>query len=260
MARKMVITSGKGGVGKTTICVSLGSLLAQNGYKVALLDFDIGLNNLDVLLEVESQVGFDIFDVIKGSCRVRQALIQIDANPYLYLMPSNSNCSKISKAEIKKVVKELDEFYDYILIDCPAGIEDGFERAVCVADEVVIVVNATIASLRDASKVLSLLHSYSQENCSCVVNRVRGDLLLEKKLLSIEDIYSLLNINILGVLPEDDALSYLTGIALDKHLKLSRPHAIILENLIDGTNKIYDCTAKYRGFMGLIKRKIKRSV
>ena len=150
MARKIVVTSGKGGVGKTTLSANLGNYLATNGYKVVVMDLDIGLNNLDVVLGVESKVVFDIFDVLNNRCRARQALIQDSQNPYLFIMPSNHSNTNLTKAEIKKVVNELDDFFDFILIDCPAGIEDGFNKAVSVADEAIVVVTPHISSLRDA--------------------------------------------------------------------------------------------------------------
>ena len=206
MARKIVITSGKGGVGKTTICANLGNFLALQGYKVVLMDLDVGLNNLDVALGVENKVVFDIFDVINNRCRARQALIQDAQNPYLFVMPSNHSNIKLTKSELGKVLNELDEFFDYILLDCPAGIEEGFHRAVSVSEEAIVVVTPHISSIRDADKVISLLGNYGISSISCVINRVRGDLILDREMLSVEDIYELLKIKILGVIPDDDFL------------------------------------------------------
>ena len=262
MARKIVITSGKGGVGKTTICANLGNFIAWAGYKVVLMDLDIGLNNLDVTMGVENKVVFDIFDVINNRCRARQALIQDIQNPYLYIMPSNHSNSKLTKGELEKIVQELDEFFDYILIDCPAGIEDGFHRAIAIAEEAIVVVTPHISSVRDADKVLSLVKNYGLENISCIINRVRGDLILNRETLSVEDIYELLKTRILGVVPEDDDL--IAGVdfyKIYKHQsKINRAFTLLCENVVDGTSKIYDCTSSYRGFFGLVKRKIKRSV
>jgi len=262
MARKIVITSGKGGVGKTTICANLGHTLALDGYKVVVMDLDIGLNNLDVALGVENKVVFDIFDVINNRCRARQALIQDSQNPFLFVMPSNHSNLKLSKSEIKKVLIELDDLFDFILIDCPAGIEEGFHRAVSVAEEAIVVVTPHISSIRDADKVISLLTNYSISMISCIINKMRGDLILDREMLSVEDIHELLQTRILGVIPDDDLFVSASevNLLLKKQTKISRSFDLLKDNLIDGTSKIYDCTAKYRGVFGLVKRKLKRSV
>lgn len=261
MARKIVITSGKGGVGKTTICANIGNFIAWCGYKVALIDLDVGLNNLDVTMGLESKVVFDLSDVVNNRCRARQALIQDNQNPYLYVMPSNLSNVKISKTELAKVVDELSDFFDYIFIDCPAGIEEGFHKAISVADEAIIVVTPQISSVRDADKVLSLLKNYGFENISCVINRVRGDLILNREMLSVDDIYDLLSVNILGVVPEDDLVFVSDFYRIyKKPSKVNRAFTLLKDNILDGTNKIFDCTTAYRGFLGFLKRKIKRSV
>jgi len=162
MARKIVITSGKGGVGKTTICANLGVKLANLGFKVALIDTDIGLNNLDVVMGVESKIVFDIADVISARCRVKQALIQDDRYPTLYVLPSAHLDSKnlITGPQVKNVVEMLSPSFDYILIDCPAGLDNGFHRAVFCANEALIVVTPHISSIRDVDKILLILSSY----------------------------------------------------------------------------------------------------
>ena len=262
MARKIVITSGKGGVGKTTVCANVGNMLASNGFKVVVMDLDIGLNNLDVVLGVESKVVFDVFDVLSGRCRARQALIQDSQNPYLFIMPSNHSNANLTKAEIKKVVGELDEFFDYILIDCPAGIEEGFHRAVSVADEAIVVVTPHISSLRDADKVITILLSLGISNIYGIVNRVRGDLVVGKEMLSVEDVYELLQIKMIGAIPEDDAIGTLSSIGGTVGCKCgsSRAFDLISENIVEGSSKIYDCTLNYRGIFGLIKRKLKKKI
>lgn len=262
MARKIVVTSGKGGVGKTTLSANLGNYLATNGYKVVVMDLDIGLNNLDVVLGVESKVVFDIFDVLNNRCRARQALIQDSQNPYLFIMPSNHSNTNLTKAEIKKVVNELDDFFDFILIDCPAGIEDGFNKAVSVADEAIVVVTPHISSLRDADKVVNILLSMGIKNIYGVINRVRGDLIMDKEMLSIEDVYELLQIKIIGAVPDDDCVSSVSSIggAVTNKCGASRAFELIAENVANGSSKIYDCTMNYRGVFGLIKRKLKRKI
>jgi len=163
MARKIVITSGKGGVGKTTICANLGVKLANIGFRVAMLDADIGLNNLDVVMGIEDKIVFDIADVVSAKCRFKQALIQDDRYSTLYIMPSAQiDCKNlISGPQFKNVVDMLSPSFDYILIDCPAGIESGFHRAVFCANEALIIATPHISSVRDADKVLSILSNYN---------------------------------------------------------------------------------------------------
>ncbi len=264
MARKIVITSGKGGVGKTTICANLGSFLAKNQLRVLLIDVDIGLNNLDVVMGVENKVVYDIVDVMENKCRAKQALIQDSACPYLYILPSRTTNIKrrYLKEDFSHVIDALDDYFDYILIDCPAGIDEGFHRAVFGADEAIIVVTPHISSIRDADKVISILSSYPLYTISIVINRARGDMILNKEMISVEDINGILKKRVIGVIPEDDSISTLStlGGTVNEKCKISRAFQLLSENIIDGTAKIYDCTQKYRGLLGLLKRKIKRRV
>lgn len=264
MARKIVITSGKGGVGKTTICANLGAYLSRFNKKVLLIDVDIGLNNLDVVMGVENKVVFDLVDIMDKKCRAKQALIQDVDYPYLYVLPSRTTSLKrrYLKEEFLSVLNELDDYFDYILIDSPAGIDEGFHRAVYGADEAVVVVTPHISSIRDADKVISVLSSYPLYSINVIVNRVRGDMILNKEMISIEDINSLLKKKVVGVIPEDDDISILSavGATVTNKSKASRAFTLLSENMLDGTYKIYDCTLKYRGIMGLFKRKIKRKI
>lgn len=263
MARKIVLTSGKGGVGKTTITANLGANLAKLGFRVVLLDVDIGLNNLDVVMGVENQVVFDITDVIMGKCRARQALVQDKAIPSLYILPSSHsyNRTKILGEHIKNVVDLLDSSFDYILIDCPAGVEAGFHRAVFSANEAIIVVTPHLSSIRDADKVLGLLREYNLQDVGLVINRMRGDLLLNGELMNIESIVRALNIPLLGVIPEDDAIG--SSCSVGGHLssvESARSFTLLSENIHNGSKKIFDCTYKYRGLFGYIKRNIRKKV
>jgi len=262
VARKIVITSGKGGVGKTTICGNLGSFLARQNYKVALLDLDIGLNNLDVVLGIENKIVFDIVDVVCNRCRAKQALLQDSNTPSLYIMPSAQTHIKLTKNDVAKVIADLDDYFDYILVDCPAGIDEGFHRAVACCDEALVVVTPHISSIRDADKVISILSSYRLTGVYGIVNRVRGDLIVNKEMLSIEDIFDLLRINLVGVIPDDDMVSINSGIggAIYDRCHAFRAFELLTSNIIQGTYKIYDCTMSYRGFFGAMKRKLKRKI
>lgn len=263
MARKIVITSGKGGVGKTTVSANLGAKLANLGFKVLLVDTDIGLNNLDVVMGVENNVVFDILDVIRGRCRAKQALVADKRHPSLFLLPApNSDPLGIATAEkIEEILSGLEHFFDYILIDCPAGLDNGFHRAVSSANEAIVVVTPHVSSIRDAGKVVARLASYPLSSVKLVVNRVRGDMLMTGDSIAIEKIIKLLGTNILGVIPEDDAISALSAIgAMPYGTSSAKAFAILAENLHNGTKKIFDCTYRYRGIAGTIRRNLKRRI
>lgn len=263
MARKIVVTSGKGGVGKTTICANLGVYLSRLGFRVAVMDADIGLNNLDVIMGVERQVIFDITDVVSGKCRVRQALVQHPDFPSLYLLPSSHtySSSKITGEHIKNVIDIIDHSFDYILIDCPAGVEAGFQRAVYPANEALVVVTPHLSAIKDADKVIGLLSEYNIESKGIVINRMRGDLLLSGELMNIESIVKALGVPLLGVVPEDDKVSQMsTDGRIMTDCESARAFTLLAENIHNGCKKIYDCTYKYRGILGYLKRSIKKKI
>lgn len=263
MARKIVITSGKGGVGKTTVCANLGVKLANLGFRVLLVDTDIGLNNLDVVMGVESKVHMDLLDVIEGKCRPRQALIQDKHHPSLFVLPSARDDKNfcITSQKINTVLDKLENNFDYIFLDCPAGIDAGFARAVSCAKEAIVVVTPHLSSLRDADKVVSRLGDFPLENITLVVNRVRGDMLISGDMISPEKIMQILNIPLLGVVPDDDALCMLSALgAFSYSTSGARAFLLMAENLQNGTKKIFDCTFRYRGFTGMIRRNIKRRI
>ena len=263
MARKIVLTSGKGGVGKTTVCANLGLCLAKMGFRVVLIDVDIGLNNLDVVMGVEDRVIFDISDIVMGRCRPKQALVQDKDVSSLYVLPSTQayNKTNILGEHIKNVVDQLDSSFDYILIDCPAGVEAGFHRAVFPASEALIVVTPHLSSIRDADKVVGLLSEYNLDYKGLVINRMRGDLLLNGEMMNIESIVRALNLPLLGVIPEDDAIGSACSIGGRLNsLESARAFTLLSENIHNGSKKIFDCTYKYKGLVGYIKRNIKKRV
>ena len=264
MARKLVITSGKGGVGKTTICANLGARLAHMKSKVCVLDVDIGLNNLDVVMGIEKNIVFDIVDCIEGKCRIKQALVQDANEPYLYIMPSTQSLSsvKITKAQIKSVVDELSRIFDYILIDCPAGIDLGFHRAVFSASEAIVVTTPHISAIKDASKVIDILSTYELYSTKLVINRVRGDLMASNEMLSVADISNLFDIDLVGVIPDDDAIttSLNLGGAVGSNSKAGQAFEILADNIENGGSKILNFQKEYKGVWGYFKRKIKRKI
>lgn len=264
MARRIVLTSGKGGVGKTTVCAGLGIALAKRGKSVLLVDADVGLNNLDVALGLESSVVYDMSDVLKGRCSLRQAVLQDREYRSLYLLPSTrgSSCEDISSARFRSVLAQAEAGFDFILIDCPAGIDNGFHRAVCVADEAVVVTTPHVSAVRDADKVLSLLSTYNLHCVSVIVNRVRGDLVEGGSMMSAQDITSLLRHRALGFIPEDDFITVYSQLGrLGKgYSRSDRAVAMIAENILNGSAKIYDCTREYKGVLGKIKMYLRRQV
>lgn len=262
MARKIVVTSGKGGVGKTTLTANLGIALARTGARVVLADIDFGLNNLDIVMGVENKVVYDISDVLDGRCRVRQALVQDVSRKNLYVLPSNSlkASSNVTGQNVKLIMEKLNASFDFILLDCPAGIDVGFHRAVSVADEAIVVTTPALSSLRDADKVVSILASYRLEKVGLVVNRARGDLELSGESLSARDVEAILKTPLIGVLPEEDAVFLSTGYGIPVKSASGQAYKLLAQNVMKGTKKLYDVTRKYSGFFGSIRRSLKRSV
>lgn len=263
MARIIVVTSGKGGVGKTTITANLGLQLARKNYRVCLIDMDIGLNNLDVVLNMEDRILYTLLDVLENKCRLKEALVQDDNYPLLCLL-SSGDLSKnltISTKAIKQVIAQLNPLFDYILIDCPAGIDAGFNRAVSCADEAIVVTTPHLSSIKDADKVVTILSSYDINTKRFVINRARGDLIQDKLMLDVYDIGKSLGIEFGGVVPEDDnVLSANSETITNNKIEMNRAFEIFANNIITGEKKLFDCTYKYRGIIGTIKRALRRTI
>ena len=207
-ARVIVITSGKGGVGKTTTTANIGAALADKGHKVLLIDTDIGLRNLDVVMGLENRIVYDLIDVIEGRCRVSQALIKDKRCPNLVLLPAAQIRDKndVNTDQMKELIFSLKESFDYILIDCPAGIEQGFKNAIAAADEAIVVTTPEVSATRDADRIIGLLEAAGIKSPRIVVNRLRIDMVKEKNMLSVEDILDILAVKLLGVVPDDETV------------------------------------------------------
>ncbi len=259
--KKIVITSGKGGVGKTTITAELALKFSELGLRVAVIDTDFGLNNLDVVLGLEDKVVYDISDVFDGRCRVKQALVQDNGHKNLYLLSSNNTYgSEISGQKLKYMIENLAPTFDYILFDSPAGIDAGFERAVACADQAIVVTTTNMSCIRDADKVISLLKSYRLENISVVVNKVRGDLILDNLSLDVATVESVLKTKVIGVIPESDEVLLSSGNGVPSKSRAGKAFKILANNIEKSTYKLYDPTRRYTGLFGSIKRSLKRSV
>lgn len=206
MSRVIVVTSGKGGVGKSSVCVNVASHLAKQGYRVCLVDADLGLKNLDIMLGIESRVVFDILDVINGVTTLNKALVKDKRLDNLFLLPAckSIDVTKINFSYLEKIIVELRKEFDFIFIDSPAGIERGFYNAIRSASEAIVVVNNDITSIRDADKVIGILNSQSILDTKLVINKVNLKKIDESTSITIDDVIDLLNIPLLGVVYEDD--------------------------------------------------------
>lgn len=208
MGETIVITSGKGGVGKTTTTANIGTALAFAGFKVVLVDTDIGLRNLDVVMGLENRIVYDIVDVTSGSCRLMQALIKDKRFNSLYLLPAAQTKDKtaVSPAEMEELCEELRDEFDYTLIDCPAGIEQGFYNAIAGADKAIVVTTPEVSAVRDADRIIGLLESAGLRNPSLIINRIRPQMVKRGDMMDIEDIVDILAIDLIGVVPEDEKI------------------------------------------------------
>ncbi|MFV9510882.1 septum site-determining protein MinD [Tepidibacillus sp. LV47] len=209
MGEAIVITSGKGGVGKTTTTANIGTVLALLGKKVCLVDTDIGLRNLDVVMGLENRILYDLIDVIEGRCRLQQALIKDKRFDELYLLPAAQTKDKtaVQPQQMQDLITELKKEFEYVLIDCPAGIEQGFKNAIVGADHAIVVTTPEIAAVRDADRVIGLLEKEKHiSSPKLIINRIKPQLVKKGDMLDIDEIVSILSIDLLGVVPDDESV------------------------------------------------------
>ncbi len=204
----ITVTSGKGGVGKTTTTANLGIALARLNQKVVLIDADIGLRNLDIVMGLENRIVFDLVDIVEGRCKPRQAMIRHKMFPELYLIPAaqTRDKSSVSPADMIQLTDMLRDDFDYIVIDSPAGIERGFRNAVAPADEVLIVTNPEVSAVRDADRVIGLLETENKASGALILNRLNPEMVRRGEMLSPDDVTDLLAIRLIGIVPEDDTV------------------------------------------------------
>jgi septum site-determining protein MinD len=207
MGRAIVITSGKGGVGKTTVTANLGTALAQLGHSAVLVDADIGLRNLDVVMGLENRIVYHLVDAIRGKCSVQKALIKDRRMENLWMLPASQTDDKdsVSPEEMKSLIWELKHTHDFVLIDCPAGIEQGFKNAIAGADEAIVVATPEVSSIRDADRVVGLLAA-SDIPVRLIVNRISQALVKRGDMLSQSDVIEILALELLGTIPLDDQI------------------------------------------------------
>jgi len=204
-ARKIVFTSGKGGVGKTTTTANVGAALAKAGKRVVLVDADIGLRNLDLVLGLEKRIVFDLVEVVEGRCQVRQALIKDKRFDSLSILPAAQTRDKdaVTPEQMGKVIDDLAASADYVLIDCPAGIEGGFRNAIAGASEAVVVTTPEVSAIRDADRVIGKLAERAMP-VRLIVNRIRPDMVRSGDMLSVDDVCEILSAELLGIIPDDE--------------------------------------------------------
>lgn len=204
----IVITSGKGGVGKTTTSANIGTGLAILGKSVVVLDADIGLRNLDVVMGLENRIVYDLVDVVEGNCRLKQGLIRDKRFDKLYLLPAAQTRDKsaVKPEQMVKLINELKEDFDYIIIDSPAGIEQGFQYSVAGADSALIVTTPEISAVRDADRVIGILEATGLPSPKLIINRIRPDMVKRGDMMNREDIEDILAIDLLGIVPDDEEI------------------------------------------------------
>lgn len=206
MSECIVVTSGKGGVGKTTTTANLGVALALQGFRVAVVDADIGLRNLDVILGLENRIVYDLVHVIEGECRLKQALIKDKRVEGLYLLPAAQTRDKnaVSPDDMRNLIAQLKESFDYVLVDCPAGIERGFQNSIAGADRAIIVTTPEVSAIRDADRIIGLIEAAEMPEPQLIINRYRRNMVANGDMMDKDDIIEILAIPLVGIIPESE--------------------------------------------------------
>ena len=261
MAGKVVvITSGKGGVGKTTTVANLGAGLALLGCKVVMIDADIGLRNLDVVMGLENRIVYDLVEVLEGNCKVRNALIRDKRVDNLYLLPAAQTREKdvIQPEQMTELTEQLAEDFDYVLVDSPAGIEHGFRNAIAGANEAIIVTTPEVAAVRDADRIIGMLEANNIDEPNLVINRIRPEMVKRGDMLSIDDVIDILRIKLLGIIPDDQEIIVATNrgepIIFDRRTRAGQAYYNIVRRMEGEDLPFMSLTGD--GFVHKIKRLI----
>jgi len=258
----ITITSGKGGVGKTTATANISAGLAALNHKVVCIDADIGLRNLDVILGLENRIVYDLVDVVEGRCKLRQAMIRDKRLPELYLIPAAQTRDKsaLSPSDMIKVANELKKEMDYIVIDSPAGIERGFRNAIAPADEVVIITNPEVSAVRDADRIIGLVEAEEKGPAKLIINRINVDMVESGDMLDSEDVLELLAIKLIGLVPEDQNVIVSSNrgvpIVMENNSKAGKAFQNIAKR-IAGENVPFMEFSSDSGFLGKISKMIR---
>ncbi|MDD3653840.1 MAG: septum site-determining protein MinD [Desulfotomaculaceae bacterium] len=260
MGQVLVVTSGKGGVGKTTTTANIGTGLAAAGHKVVLIDTDIGLRNLDVVLGLENRIVFDIVDVVNGNCRLRQALIRDKRFEGLHLLPAAQTKDKtaVNPEQMLKLSAELKKEFDYIIIDCPAGIEQGFRNAIAGAEKAIVVTTPEVSAVRDADRIIGLLEAADLREPKLIINRIRPKMVRQGDMMSIDDIIDILAVDLLGIIPEDDMIVVTTNrgeaVVLDQNTRSGQAYRNIVRRILGEEVPIINLDEEEEGFFKKLRR------
>ena len=260
MGEAIVITSGKGGVGKTTTTANIGTALASLGKSVVVVDGDTGLRNLDVLMGLENRIVYTLLDVIEEKCRLKQALIKDKRFENLALLPTAQTRNKedITMEQMVSLVGELKKMYDYVLIDCPAGIEQGFENSVAGADRALIVVNPEVTSVRDADRVIGKLDAKGIEDHKLIINRMNPTMAASGDMLNVNDIVEILAVKLIGVVPDDKGITVSTNkgepIVLEEGAISGKAFKNIARRILGEEVPFLELKAEEKGFLASIKK------
>lgn len=213
MSEIIVVTSGKGGVGKTTSTANIGAGLARMNKKVVLVDTDIGLRNLDVVMGLENRIIYNLVDVIEGTCRLKQALIRDKHYPGLYLLPSAQTRDKsaVMPEQMIKLADGLKDIFDYVILDCPAGIEQGFKNAIAGADKALVVTTPEVSAIRDADRIIGLLEANEIRDIRLIINRLRPDMIARGDMMSVDDVTEILAVDLIGTILDDEQIVIATN-------------------------------------------------
>ncbi|HUN23783.1 MAG TPA: septum site-determining protein MinD [Anaerolineales bacterium] len=263
-ATVITITSGKGGVGKTTTTANLGVALAQLNKRVVCIDVDIGLRNLDVVMGLENRIVYDLVHVIEGQCRLRQAMIKDKRMPELYLIPAAQTRDKsaVSPSDMVRLTDELRPDFDFVLIDSPAGIERGFRNAIAGADKVLVVTNPEVSAVRDADRIIGLVEAERKGPAQLILNRMRPAMVDRGDMLSTDDVLDVLAIDLIGIVPEDESI--LVGsnrgnpVAMDEKSLAGQAYRNIAMRLTGKDIPFIDFSKPRNGFLGKIANIFKR--
>lgn len=262
MSEVIVVTSGKGGVGKTTTTANIGTGLAMLGKKVVLIDTDIGLRNLDVVMGLENRIVYHLVDVVEGNCRLKQALIRDKRYNGLFVLPSAQTRDKsaVTPKQMEVLTEQLRDCFDYIILDCPAGIEQGFQNAVAGADRAIVVTTPEVSAIRDADRIIGLLEAKGMSKCDLVLNRIRMDMVMRGDMMSMDDVVDILAINLIGIVPDDERIVISTNQGepvAGTDSKVGQAFMNICYRIIGEDVPFLDLTYKKRFFMkfpGLLKK------
>ncbi|MBM7701369.1 septum site-determining protein MinD [Metabacillus iocasae] len=260
MGEAIVVTSGKGGVGKTTTSANLGTALALAGKRVCLIDTDIGLRNLDVVMGLENRIIYDLVDVVEGRCKPQKALIKDKRFECLYLLPAAQTSDKtaVTPEQMQELILELKQDYDYIIIDCPAGIEQGYKNAVAGADQALVVTTPEISAVRDADRIIGLLEKEDIQPPKLIINRIRNHMVKTGDMLDVDEIVQLLAIDLIGIVADDDNVIKASNsgepIAMDPSSKASIAYRNIARRILGEAVPLQSLDEDSKGIFARIKQ------